>query len=127
MLGTREPNIYGDTSMETINAQLQNIAAEKNAELHTFQSNYEGAIVDKIQSLKEFDGIRINAAAYTHTSIAILDALIAIDKPFVEVHLSNVHTREEFRHKSYLSGRAVGVICGLGAESYYAALRYFLR
>ncbi|MDR2884488.1 MAG: type II 3-dehydroquinate dehydratase [Deferribacteraceae bacterium] len=126
MLGAREPSIYGNITIDSIDAELQKIASASEVYLESFQSNFEGVLVEKIQSLHDFDAIIINAGAYTHTSIAIRDALLAINKPFIEVHLSNIYAREEFRHRSYLSDIAVGVISGLGAESYYAAIRYFL-
>jgi len=128
LLGTREPEVYGKLSLADINQRLEHLAAERGAELAVFQSNHEGALVDRIQEAGR-DGtqyIIINAAAYTHTSVAIRDALAAVAIPFVEVHLSNVYKREEFRHHSYLSSKAQGVIAGLGAFGYEAALQYAL-
>ncbi|HLU78379.1 MAG TPA: type II 3-dehydroquinate dehydratase [Burkholderiaceae bacterium] len=128
LLGTREPEVYGKLSLADINQRLEHLAAERGAELAVFQSNHEGALVDRIQEAGR-DGtqyIIINAAAYTHTSVAIRDALAAVAIPFVEVHLSNVYKREEFRHHSYLSSTAQGVIAGLGAFGYEAALQYAL-
>lgn len=128
LLGTREPEVYGRLTLADINQRLEHLAAERGAELAVFQSNHEGALVDRIQEAGR-DGtqyIIINAAAYTHTSVAIRDALAAVAIPFVEVHLSNVYKREEFRHHSYLSSTAQGVIAGLGAFGYEAALQYAL-
>ncbi|MCT0225984.1 type II 3-dehydroquinate dehydratase [Synechococcus sp. CS-1328] len=123
LLGCREPGLYGSRSLEQINAALQEQAAGLGVELDGFQSNHEGALVDRIQAARgDTDGILINAGAYTHTSIAIRDALLAVAIPFVELHLSNTHAREPFRHQSYLADRAVGVICGFGATSYRLAL-----
>jgi 3-dehydroquinate dehydratase-2 len=128
LLGTREPQVYGRQSLDDINAGLLRVAAEAQARCSVFQSNHEGALVDRIQAApgEGVDFIVINAAAYTHTSVALRDALAAVAIPFVEVHLSNVHKRESFRHHSYLSDAAQGVIAGLGAYGYEAALRYAL-
>lgn len=129
MLGTREPGIYGSLTLDQINQQLLDLAQREKAKLLTFQSNSEGELVTRIQQTRT-DGttwLIVNAAAYTHTSVAIRDALAAVDKPFVEVHLSNVHRREAFRHHSFLSDIARGVIVGLGATGYEAALRYILQ
>jgi len=128
LLGTREPEVYGKLALGDINLRLDGLAKAHGASLDVFQSNHEGALVDRIQ-LAGRDGteyIIINAAAYTHTSVAIRDALAAVEIPFVEVHLSNVYRREEFRHHSYLSDKAQGVIAGLGAFGYEAALQYAL-
>lgn len=128
LLGTREPEVYGRLALADINQRLETLAAAQGAELSVFQSNHEGALVDRIQEAGR-DGtqyIVINAAAYTHTSVAIRDALAAVSIPFVEVHLSNVYKREEFRHHSYLSSMAQGVIAGLGAFGYEAALQHAL-
>jgi len=122
MLGTREPGHYGQQSLADINKDLIMLGDALNVRVSTFQSNHEGALVDKIQSL-DVDGLIINPAAYTHTSIAIRDALLAVSIPFVEVHLSNVHKRDAFRHKSMLADVAIGVIAGFGAMSYALALR----
>lgn len=129
LLGTREPHIYGSLTLAQINANLETIAQDVGAVLTAWQSNHEGALVDRIQQARQ-DGtefIIINAGAYTHTSVAIRDALAAVAIPFIEVHLSNLYKRESFRHHSYLSDLAVGLISGLGAEGYEAALRYALR
>lgn len=128
LLGTREPGVYGLRTLAQIDEDLQQKAQEAGIELHCFQSNHEGALVDRIQAAGR-DGTRfiiINPAAYTHTSVAIRDALAAVALPFVEVHLSNVHKREPFRHHSYVSDLAVGVICGLGPMGYSLALQYAL-
>ena len=123
LLGTREPGLYGSSSLEQINAELRRRAAELGASVDCFQSNHEGALVDRIhQGRGGVAGILINAGAYTHTSIAIRDALLAVEIPYVELHLSNTHAREPFRHHSTLADRAVGVICGFGATSYQLAL-----
>ncbi len=125
MLGIREPEIYGSVTLDKIEEGLREYSKNfKNLELEFFQSNSEGAIVDKIQSaLKEnIDGIIINPAAYTHTSIAILDSIKAIKKPVVEVHLSNTNSREEFRSVSYVSKAAIGTVQGFKQDSYKMAL-----
>ncbi len=129
LLGTREPAVYGSTTLAQIDADLTRMAADAGSSLTSFQSNHEGALVDRIQAART-DGsefIIINPAAYTHTSVALRDALAAVALPFIEVHLSNVHRREPFRHHSYLSALAVGVVCGLGAAGYRAALTYALE
>jgi 3-dehydroquinate dehydratase-2 len=123
LLGTREPGLYGSSSLEQINAELRRRAAELGASVDCFQSNHEGALVDRIHAAHgDSDGILINAGAYTHTSIALRDALLAVAIPYVELHLSNTHAREPFRHHSFLADRAVGVICGFGPLSYGLAL-----
>lgn len=128
LLGTREPEIYGRHTLIDINQRLHELAAEHASSCIAFQSNHEGELVDRIHAGRQdgTDFIIINAAAYTHTSVALRDALAAVSIPFIEVHLSNVHTRETFRHHSYLSDTAVGVVVGLGAFGYEAALRYAL-
>ncbi len=126
LLGDREPGIYGTRSLATIEAELAEVASRSGVEVEFFQSNHEGALVDRIQAAKS-DGSRfliINAGAFTHTSVAIRDALTAIELPFIEVHLSNVHRREAFRHHSYLSDLALGTIVGLGAAGYRYALEF---
>lgn len=123
MLGTREPEIYGYTTLDDINEMIAERAAEAGIETAFFQSNHEGELVDAIQQANhKFDFIIFNAAAFTHYSIAIRDAIAAIDVPVIEVHLSNIHKREEFRHTSVLAPVALGQISGLGVESYLAAL-----
>lgn len=126
LLGLREPSVYGHTTLAQIDARLQALATELGVSLSTYQSNHEGALVDRIQAARAdgTDFIVINAGAYTHTSVAIRDALAGVKISFVEVHLSNVYKREEFRHHSYLSDLAVGVIAGLGPAGYEAALRF---
>lgn len=125
LLGKREPEIYGKQTFEEYFQTLQQIFAE--VELHYFQSNHEGALIDKIHEVGfSYDGIVLNAGAYTHTSIAIADALSGIKTPTIEVHISNVHARESFRHHSYLSSRCRGVIVGLGLKGYELAVRAFL-
>jgi 3-dehydroquinate dehydratase-2 len=119
LLGAREPEIYGTLTLDDINARMQHVAEEHGAELRTFQSNHEGGIVDAIQDARAWaDGIVINPGAYSHYSLAIRDALEAVKLPTIEVHLSNVHAREEFRHKLVLTPVCVGMICGLGWRSY---------
>lgn len=129
LLGLREPEHYGNLTLAAINAQLAAIAQQNAINLDIYQSNSEADIVAKIQShaVNTVDFIVINPAAFTHTSVAIRDALSAIKTPFIEVHLSNVFARESFRHHSYFSDIAVGVISGLGAEGYYAALQYAIH
>lgn len=124
LLGKREPGVYGTITLEEINSFLEKIAQEEGVELIIKQSNHEGLIVDWIQEhMGKVGAILINPAAFTHYSIAIRDALAAVALPVVEVHLSNIHQREEFRHHSVIAPVAVGQICGLGAESYYLGLR----
>lgn len=123
LLGTREPGLYGTATLEMINGELVRRAAALGAAIDCFQSNHEGALVDRIHAARgSVDGILINAGAYTHTSIALRDALLAVAIPYVELHLSNTHAREPFRHHSTLADRAVGVICGFGPLSYGLAL-----
>jgi len=124
LLGTREPEVYGATTLEQINAGLSSHAAQRGATLFSFQSNHEGALIDRVHAART-DGtafIIINPGAYTHTSVALRDALAGVALPFIEVHLSNVHRREPFRHHSYFSDIAEGVIVGLGAVGYRLAL-----
>ena len=125
MLGRREPNIYGSVSLSAIETLLSNLAKSLSVELEMFQSNIEGELVERIQKTidENFDGILINPGAYGHTSIALRDALSAVALPFIEVHMSNVYAREEFRHKSYLSDISAGVIVGMGTQSYLLGLR----
>jgi 3-dehydroquinate dehydratase-2 len=129
LLGTREPDVYGRVTLDEINAKLSAIAQTKGAKLAHFQSNAESALVERVQQARTdgTDFIIINPAAFTHTSVALRDALAAIAIPFVEVHLSNVHAREAFRKESYFSDIAVGVISGLGATGYELALQYALQ
>ncbi len=124
LLGTREPGVYGTTTLQGINQSLMALASELSLELRILQTNSEGAMVDAIQgAMADCQGILINPAAYTHTSVAIRDAIAAVALPAVEVHLSNVHAREPFRSHSYIAPVAVGQICGFGAESYLLGLR----
>lgn len=129
LLGTREPDVYGRVTLDEINAKLSAQAQAKDAKLAYFQSNTEGTLVDRIQQARTdgTDFIIINPAAFTHTSVAIRDALSAVSIPFVEVHLSNVFAREAFRKESYFSDIAVGVISGLGATGYELALQFALQ
>jgi len=124
LLGTREPGIYGSQTLADINASLEKLSAELGCELSFFQSNTEGALIDAIQNAADgCQGILVNPAAYTHTSIAIRDALSALGIPCVEVHLSNIHRRETFRHTSMIAPVAIGQICGFGPDSYLLGLR----
>lgn len=124
MLGTREPEIYGSTTLEDINSELVEYSKtiSGDIEFEFFQSNHEGEIVDKIQQASAFDGLIINPAAYTHTSVAIADAIKAVGIKAIEVHISNPHTREDYRKISYTAGACVGVVAGFGKESYKLAL-----
>lgn len=122
MLGSREPEVYGSLTLKQIDSGMASLAVELGLTLDTVQSNSEADIVTAIQRA-DYDLLIINPAAYTHTSVAIRDAILAVGKPVIEVHLSNIHKREEFRHHSYVAGVAVGQISGFGAESYYLALR----
>ena len=129
LLGTREPAIYGSETLADVNRMLIKAGAAEGVAVDTFQSNHEGALVDRIQAART-DGtafIVINPAAYTHTSVAMRDAFAAISIPFIEVHLSNVHKRETFRHHSYFSDIAVGTIVGLGSRGYILALDYAMN
>jgi 3-dehydroquinate dehydratase-2 len=126
LLGTREPDVYGRATLAQLDADLLQFAAERGAQLRSFQSNHEGALIDRVHAARD-DGtqfIVINPGAFTHTSVALRDALAGVAIPFVEVHLSNVHRREPFRHHSYFSDLAVGVIVGLGVSGYRLALEY---
>ena len=123
MLGTREPEVYGETTLEQINGDLTARAEKVGVELEFFQSNHEGALIDRIQEAGSWaDGILINPGGLTHTSVSLRDALVGTGLPVVEVHLSNVFAREEFRHHSYVSGIALGIVAGFGADSYGIAL-----
>ncbi|CAN5135167.1 type II 3-dehydroquinate dehydratase [soil metagenome] len=128
LLGVREPEVYGRDTLADIDARLAAIATAERAEVSTFQTNHEGALIDRIHAARgEADMIVINPGGLTHTSVSLRDALVGVSIPFVEVHLSNVHARESFRHRSFLSGVAVGVIMGLGAQGYEAAVRFCLQ
>ena len=128
MLGTREPEVYGSDTLDDILADLRVLAAERNAELRDVQSNSEGALVDALHNARSWaDGVIFNPGAYTHTSIALRDAISSIELPVVETHLSNVHAREEFRHTSMLSAVCLGVVGGFGRHSYALALDGLVR
>lgn len=124
LLGSREPGVYGSDTLDSINQLILDKAGEKRIEVKIFQSNHEGEIVEVIQNAPadKIDYILINPAAFTHTSVAIRDAFLATQIPFIELHLSNVHARDDFRKNSYLSDIATGVICGFGKDSYLMAL-----
>lgn len=123
LLGSREKEIYGTETLDAINDSLTDLAGDLGLELSIRQSNHEGEIVDLIQNSREFDAIVINPAAYTHTSVAIRDALAAVDVPAVEIHLSNIHRREDFRRTSLIAPEAAGQISGFGVQSYLLGLR----
>jgi 3-dehydroquinate dehydratase-2 len=129
LLGLREPEHYGKDTLDSINQSLAEQASKAGVELESYQSNSEADLIGKVQSLagKSTDFIIINPAAFTHTSVAMRDALAAVKIPFIEVHLSNVYAREPFRHHSYFTDIAVGVISGLGAQSYSLALEYVIN
>ncbi len=122
MLGRREASIYGTATLADVNKQILDLCRELGMDAEFFQSNSEGGIVDAIQA-KEYDVLIINPAAYTHTSVAIRDAIAAVGKPAIEVHISNIYRREEFRKESFISGVAAGQISGLGVEGYLLAVR----
>lgn len=128
MLGIRDPNHYGTMTLEAIEQHCIAHGKTLGLSISCYQSNHEGNLIDAIQNAREkYDGIIINAGAYTHTSLALLDALQSVDIPTIEVHLSNIHQREEFRHFSYISKAAIGMICGLGFHGYLAAIDTFKR
>lgn len=129
LLGTREPQVYGSTTLAEVDAQLLAAATAAGSRLESFQNNHEGALIDRVHAARTqgVDFILINPGAYTHTSVALRDALAGVAIPFVEVHLSNVHRREPFRHHSYFSDLAEGVIVGLGTAGYRLALQYALE
>ncbi len=128
LLGTREQSVYGSDTLETILSDVSDYAAERGVEIETFQSNSEGALVDRIHAARNTcDGIVFNAGAYTHYSIALRDAIAGTQVPTVEVHISNVHAREEFRHKSVLAPVCVGVIAGFGRNSYFLGVDALIR
>jgi 3-dehydroquinate dehydratase-2 len=124
LLGQREPAVYGHDTLADVDRSVVAAGAELGVEVVTFQSNHEGALIDEIQRrAPEVDGFLINAGGYSHTSIALRDALVGVQRPYVEVHLSNVQAREQFRWQSLLAGRALGAIMGFGADSYLLGLR----
>ena len=124
LLGLREPAVYGRQTLDDVNAALASLAAELGVEVEWHQSNHEGALVDFVQeAAPRVDGFVVNAGAYTHTSIALRDALAGVARPYVEVHISNVFAREAFRHASYLAAGAVGIVSGFGVDSYRLGLR----
>lgn len=128
LLGTREPALYGSATLDDVNAGVASLAAELGVEVEFFQSNHEGALVDHVhEAAGRVGGFVVNAGAYTHTSIALRDALAGVARPYVEVHLSNVFARERFRHRSYLAAGAAGVVSGFGAESYRLGLRALVK
>ncbi len=125
LLGTRKPEIYGTTTLADIEQTMRQRAEELNIEMDFMQSNHEGVLVEEIQKAKgQYQYLLLNAAAYTHTSVAIRDAIEAVEIPTIEIHLSNIHAREEFRHNSLIAPVCVGQICGFGALSYLLALQY---
>lgn len=127
LLGTREPSIYGSQTFEAFFETLQSQYADK-CELYYYQSNHEGSLIDKVHEVGfDYDGIVLNAGAYTHTSIALHDAIKAVKSPVIEVHISNVHAREEFRHKSMIAPACKGAVIGLGFDSYRLAIEYIIR
>lgn len=128
LLGTREPEVYGSESLDDILGELAAVAKDRGAEIRSVQSNHEGALVDALHDARDWAaGVVFNPGAYTHTSVALRDAISAIELPVIETHLSNVHAREEFRHKSMLSAVCLGVVCGFGRNSYFVALDGLLR
>ena len=127
LLGNREDDIYGKDSLDKIKSDCEKKVIENELEIIFFQSNNEGEIIDKLQEVGfSLDGIILNAAAYTHTSVGIADAIAAIKTPVIEVHISNIHSREEFRHNSLISKNVKGIVCGFGLQSYELALKAFL-
>ncbi len=127
LLGRREPELYGSRGLDEVNAELADLAEALGAEVEFYQSNHEGAILDWIDAASgRVQGFLVNPGALTHTSVALRDALLGVDRPFVEVHLSNTQAREPFRHRSLLADRAVGVVYGFGTESYLLGLRGLL-
>ncbi|MFU8777938.1 MAG: type II 3-dehydroquinate dehydratase [Roseovarius sp.] len=123
LLGMRQPEVYGRTTLADIETMCQDAARERDVTITFYQSNHEGALLDAIHAARgTYDGIILNAGAYTHTSVALMDAISSVAIPTIELHLSNVHARESFRHQSYIARVALGVICGFGAQGYVLAL-----
>lgn len=129
LLGTREPEVYGSTTLADVERTARQQAAEAKVTLETFQTNHEGVLIDRIHAARDekIDAIIINPGGLTHTSVALRDALAGVAIPFIEVHISNIHSREAFRHFSYLSPIAAGVICGLGVEGYRIAIDFAIK
>lgn len=129
LLGTREKSVYGDVTLDQINKELESLAKELSISIHCVQSNSEAVLIEEIHKAgaEKFSGLLINPAAYGHTSIALRDAILGTSLPCVEVHLSNIYSREEFRHKTYLSDIAIGVITGFGANSYFLGLSALVK
>ncbi len=129
LLGSREPEVYGSTTLADVERAAAEQASQAGARLTAIQSNHEGVLIDRIQAAKKegVDAIIINPGGLTHSSVSLRDALASVALPFIEVHVSNIHQREAFRHHSYLSGIAVGVICGLGTDGYTAAISFALK
>ena len=127
LLGDREPNIYGNVSLKDIEKSLSSYGKENNSEIHFKQTNHEGELIEFVhEASKKANAIIINPAGYSHTSVALLDALLTVKIPIIEVHISNIFKREDFRHNSYVSKAAIGVISGLGIEGYLYALKFLL-
>ncbi len=123
LLGTRQPDVYGTTTLNDVETMCVTHAQSRGVECRCLQSNHEGALIDAIHAARGVhDGIILNAGAYTHTSVALMDAIMSTEMPVVELHLSNIHAREEFRHRSYISKVAIGQICGFGAYGYQLAI-----
>ncbi|KAJ5666686.1 dehydroquinase class II [Penicillium macrosclerotiorum] len=128
LLGTREPHLYGTTTLQDVEDNAKTLAAAKGVSLETFQSNHEGHIIDRLHEARgQVDIVIINPGAFTHTSVALRDALLGVSIPFIEVHLTNIHTREPFRHHSYFSDKAIACIIGLGTYGYEAGIEYAVR
>ncbi len=129
LLGSREPEVYGSATLSDVESEAKRVAAAAGATLTCFQSNHEGALIDRIHAAKAegIDAIVINPGGLTHTSVALRDALSGVALPVVEVHISNIHQREPFRHHSYISGIATGVICGLGVDGYRVAIEFVIK
>ncbi len=129
LLGSREPEVYGSATLSDVESEAKRVAADAGASLSCFQSNHEGALIDRIHAAKAegIDAIVINPGGLTHTSVALRDALVGVGLPVVEVHISNIHQREAFRHHSFISGVATGVICGLGVDGYRVAIEFVIK